>query len=139
MSTSLPPSIHTSLHHSLTDPLITETNGLELICPNGATLANIPPPYVQPHLPSSPPAISPFIRPFSQYAYPSAQPSIVASKASQTPHTHTDTHTSRDGEADRPGKQTSHSPMVHLMFHDLTASDTHTLTLTHRQHESRTT
>lgn len=39
------------------------------------------------------------------------------------PHTHVCAHTWRDGEADRPGKQTSHSPVVHLMFHDMTASD----------------
>lgn len=61
---------------------------------------------------------SPFIHPLSQYAFPSAQSSIVASKASQTPHTHT-----QWWEADKPGKQTSHSPMVHIMFPDLTAPD----------------
>lgn len=34
------------------------------------------------------------------------------------PHTHT-----KWWEADKPGKQTSHRPMVHIMFPDLTARD----------------
>lgn len=59
---------------------------------------------------------SPFIHPLSQYAFPSAQSSIVASKASQTLNT-------KWWEADKPGKQTSHSPMLHIMFPDLTAHD----------------
>lgn len=73
---------------TLTDLLITETNGLDLICTNGTTPANIR----KTTTPILPPLLStsPFIHPLSQYAFPSAQSSIVASKASQTPHTQND-------------------------------------------------
>lgn len=82
-------------------------------------------------------SISPFIRPFKPVCI---SISSAEHRGQQSEPDHTHTHIPKDGEADRPGKQTSHSPMVHLMFHDLTASDV-SFPKTHRasKDESRTT
>lgn len=105
------------LHHTLTDLLITETNGLDLICTNGTTPANIP----KTTSPTLPPLLSCLLH---LSLYPSVKPVCISissvkhhGQQSEPDPTHT-----KWWEADKPGKQTSHSPMVHIMFPDLTGS-----------------
>lgn len=106
------------LHHTLTDLLITETNGSDMIRTNGTTPANIPQTTIQ----TLPPSLSCLLH---LSLYPSVKPVCISissvkhrGQQSEPDPTHT-----KWWEADKPGKQTSHSPMVHLMFPDLSARD----------------
>lgn len=104
LTVSPPPSTCSSLHHDMTDPLITETNGVELICPNGATLPKLPSVHHQ-NLPHAvlPPSPLSSVRRASMYIHQLNRASRPAHRARPRARTHTYTRT----QASRDGRQTA--------------------------------
>lgn len=126
-------SIHTALHHS-DGPANHWDQWLGLDLPKWSypglhrRCRRSPHPHSNcrpnsPTLTARPSRVPLSIRLASMHIHQLSRASWPAKRARPCTHTHTHKRATSDGEADRPGKQTSHSPVVHIMFHDFAARD----------------